>query len=241
MHEVEPPAFRWPPTWRMPAQNPSGPGFPALSLAQSCYGDHGTSKPAVERRGISFGVPVAVTPACPLFSHAPSAALRPAAAPAAPPVSRHSAMLKRGASVEDADPPCRYGSPPGGSRSRSQSRSPGGRRGVAAPLTPDVVRSLMVVRKRRRDIRFVRKYGDTHPEDLPEDIECIRNPFLGTCVYVWAGMQFKLKDDAVAAKRAFDAEVAARRVRWWANVPFSSGRGCRWTAGSFPAEFCPSC
>jgi hypothetical protein len=54
---------------------------------------------------------------------------------------------------------------------------------AVGPLTPELVGALMTQRKRSRDIKFVRRYGSCHPESLPPDVEKLRNPFLGTCVF----------------------------------------------------------
>jgi hypothetical protein len=68
----------------------------------------------------------------------------------------------------------------------------GGGGGVrAGPSDSAVMKAVRERRKRRRDPRFVRQYGDYHPQDLPDDIEYVRNPFLGTSVYVWGGLQVR--------------------------------------------------
>lgn len=85
----------------------------------------------------------------------------------------------------------------------------------------------MTQRKRSRDIKFVRRYGSCHPESLPPDIEKLRNPFLGTCVFVWGGLVFKSAQDAVETRAAFLAEVEARKVSYpaWKLCGDSVGRG----------------
>lgn len=81
------------------------------------------------------------------------------------------------------------------------------------PLTPELQAALWETKRRRRDAEFVRRYGDAHPEALPDDIECLRNPFLGTCLYVWCGMQFKSRQDAMDARAEYHRTVAAKQVR----------------------------
>lgn len=66
------------------------------------------------------------------------------------------------------------------------------RRAPPVPATPDVMAALRERRKRRRNPGFVRKFGDYHPQDLPDDVELVRNPFTGSSVYVWNGLTFKV-------------------------------------------------
>ena len=103
------------------------------------------------------------------------------------------------------------------------------------PAGPEVIAALRDRRKRRRDPAFVRRFGDYHPQELPDDIELVRNPYTGSSVYVWNGLVFKSAPDALAAKAEFDKEVSSRRTSVPAWKLLSPARPSGYAGPSVPS------
>ena len=62
--------------------------------------------------------------------------------------------------------------------------------------------------------------------------QVVRNPFLGTRLYVFAGQQYKAKEDALQAKAELDGSVASRRSTLAPWALFDSA--CRGSAKAAP-------